>query len=89
MRTTLTLDDDLAALLRSQAKERGISFKEVVNSVIRSGLGERALKPNNPIPKTIPHSFGFNPGIDLDKLNQLTDEFESDEFLKSLQKNML
>jgi hypothetical protein len=22
-------------------------------------------------PKTIPHAFGFRPGIDLDKLNQL------------------
>jgi len=88
MRTTLTLDDDLAALLRNRAKELGISFKEVVNRVIRSGLGENALAPNHPIPETIPHSFGFNPGLDLDKLNQLTDELESEEFLKSLQKRM-
>ena len=88
MRTTLTLDDDLAALLRHRAKELGIFFKEVVNRVIRSGLGENALTPNHPIPKTISHSFGFNPGLDLDKLNQFTDEFESEEFLKSFQKSM-
>jgi len=88
MRTTLTLDDDLAALLRIRAKELGISFKEVMNRVIRSGLGERGLRPNHPIPKAIPHSFGFNSGLDLDKLNQLTDELESEEFLKSFQKRM-
>ena len=87
MRTTLTLDDDLAALLKKRARELGISFKEVVNCVIRSGLGERMLKPDRPVPKTLPHSFGFNPGLDLDKFNQLADELESEEFLTSLQKN--
>jgi len=87
VRTTLTLDDDLAALLRKRAKELDISFKEIVNRVIRSGLGERILRSDHPVPKTIPHSFGFNPGLDLDKLNQLADELESEEFLKSLQKN--
>ena len=88
MRTTLPLDDDLAVLFRNRAKELGISFKEIVNRVIRSGLGENALTPNHPIPKTIPHSFGFNPGLDLDKLNQFTDELESEEFLKTFQRRM-
>jgi hypothetical protein len=27
--------------------------------------------------ETIPHAFGFRPGIDLDKLNQLVDELEA------------
>ena len=27
--------------------------------------------------ETIPHAFGFRPGIDLDKLNQLADELEA------------
>lgn len=86
MRTTLTLDDDLAALLRNRAKELGISFKEVVNRVIRTGLGESVRTPDHPTPKTIPYSFGFKPGIDLDKLNQLADELESEELLELLQK---
>jgi hypothetical protein len=34
----------------------------------------------NPAPKTIPHSFGFRPGIDLYKLGQLTDELEAEAF---------
>ena len=35
-------------------------------------------------PKVRPHSFGFRPGIDLDKLNQLADELEVEEAAKSV-----
>jgi hypothetical protein len=40
MRTTLTLDDDLAGLLKQRAQELGAPFKEAVNRTIRAGLGE-------------------------------------------------
>ncbi len=81
MRTTLTLDDDLAGLLARRAREMGISFKEAVNRAIRAGLGE-AAKPKVRAPRTVPHSFGFRPGIDLDKLNQLADELEAEAFVQ-------
>jgi hypothetical protein len=70
MRTTLTIDDDLAGLLKRRAGELGLPFKEVVNTS-RAGLGEQARPRSDSVPKTIPHSFGFRPGIDPDKLNQL------------------
>ena len=38
MRTTLTLDDDVAALLRRAVKNGAGSFKEVVNEALRRGL---------------------------------------------------
>ena len=38
MRTTLTIDDDLADLLKRRARELGVPFKEAVNSAIRAGL---------------------------------------------------
>ena len=38
MRTTLTLDDDLAAELDRTARRLGRSFKDVVNETIRRGL---------------------------------------------------
>jgi hypothetical protein len=84
MRTTLTLDDDLAGLLKRRARELGISFKEAVNRTIRGGLGEAAVTRPDPAPKTIPHSFGFRPGIDLDKLGQLADELEAEAFADNL-----
>jgi len=83
MRTTLTLDDDLAALLRQQAARAGVSFKETVNRVLRSGLEREAPPHDVPVPRTIPHAFGFRPGIDLDKLNQLADELEAEELARS------
>ncbi len=38
MRTTLTLDDDLAARLKQRSREQDRRFKDVVNEAIRVGL---------------------------------------------------
>ncbi len=86
MRTTLTLDDDLASILKTRARQSGVSFKEVVNRALRAGLGTEAQPPAADAPKTIPHSFGFRPGIDLDKLNQFADELEADAVAESLRR---
>ncbi|HUI25963.1 MAG TPA: antitoxin [Candidatus Kryptonia bacterium] len=83
MRTTLTLDDDLGGILAKRARALGISFREVVNRTIRAGLGEAARPKSHVAPRTISHSFGFQPGIDLDKLNQLSDELEAEAFANS------
>jgi hypothetical protein len=84
MRTTLTLDDDLAGLLKQRARDLGIPFREAVNRTIRAGLGEGAAIRRGPAPKTIPHSFGVRPGIDLDKLGQLADELEAEVFAEKV-----
>ena len=84
MRTTLTLDDDLAGLLKRRARELGIPFKDVVNRTIRTGLGEAAASPPHPPPKVFSHSFGFRPGIDLDKLGQFVDELETEAFVEKM-----
>jgi hypothetical protein len=80
MRTTLTLDDDLAGLLKQRAQELGVPFKEAVNRTIRAGLGDAPSARRRLAPKTIPHSFGFRAGVDLDKLGQLADELEAEAF---------
>ena len=79
MRTTLTLDDDVAAILKKRARQLGVSFKEMVNAAIRAGLGEASRSASKPPPRTEPHSFGLRPGIDMDKLGQLVDELEVEE----------
>ena len=38
MRTTVTLDPDVAAELKELARQRGVSFKEVLNDAVRAGL---------------------------------------------------
>jgi hypothetical protein len=49
MRTTLTIDDDVAARLEQERKNRRLSFKELVNDVLRAGLetmGRQTRRPN-------------------------------------------
>jgi hypothetical protein len=45
MRTTLTLDDDVAALLRRLAEQRRQPFKRIVNDAMRAGLAVLASAP--------------------------------------------
>ncbi len=86
MRTTLTIDDDLAGLLKRRARELGVSFKDMLNRTIRAGLDERAKPLGRAAPKTIPHSFGMRPGIDPDRLNQLADELEAEAYAAAARK---
>lgn len=87
MRTTLTIDDDLAGLLKRRARELGVPFKDAVNGAIRAGLGEAAKPRRGKVPRTAPHSFGFRPGVDLDKLGQLADELETEAFAASAERS--
>jgi len=83
VRTTLTIDDDLAGILQKKANQQGYSFKEVVNHLLRAGLaasGETA--PDRKRVTVVAKALGLKPGYDPDKLNQLVDELEVDEFLK-------
>jgi plasmid stability protein len=77
MRTTLTIDDDLAKELQVAARKSGRSFKEVVNETLRYGLASGA-PPAQRVPRfrVHPKACGFRAGIDLTKLNQLVDELE-------------
>lgn len=45
MRTTLTLDPDVAAALRRIADERNLSWKETVNAALRDGLASLEREP--------------------------------------------
>ena len=45
MRTTLTLDDDIAQRLQAESRRTGRSFKDVVNEYLRVALAQsRTLK---------------------------------------------
>ena len=82
MRTTLTLEPEIAERLQAEATLGKKSFKELVNSALRRGLGLEKSVPEVPF-RVVPHSSAFLPGIDPGKLNQLADELEAAEFLRS------
>ena len=78
MRTTLSLDDDVAAKLRDLAHRRKRPFKEVVNEVLRRGLAAQAPRSEASRPFRVEiFRSAFRPGIDPLKLNQLNDELEA------------
>jgi hypothetical protein len=85
MRTTLTLDEDLARQLQEIARRGGISFKEIVNDTLRRGL-TRGEKPAARTPRftVLPKACGFRSGIDPLRLNQLNDELEMEDFQRKL-----
>lgn len=78
MRTTLTLEDDLARRLREETRRTGRSFKEVVNDAIRRGLDSGvAVTPRRRF-RVKASACGFRAGVDVGRLNQLVDELDLD-----------
>jgi hypothetical protein len=78
MRTTLTLDRDVAERLDKEMRRTGRGLKATVNEALRRGLGLGARPPRPPRFEVRPHAFGVKPGIDLDRMNQLVDELEAE-----------
>ena len=63
MRTTLTLDDDLADALKERARRADQSFNQVVNDTLRRGLSP-VLAEAEPGYVVRPHRSGFKPGFE-------------------------
>ena len=80
MRTTVTIDDDLAIRLETLRRERGFTFKEALNSTLRAGLeGGRRRTPY----RTPTFDMGV-PLVDLTKALQLAAELEDEEIIRKL-----
>ncbi len=82
MRTTVTLDEDVAAKLKQAARERGVSFKAVLNDAVRAGLNGQSPPARPYRMKTFP--MGVRPGVNLDKALQLAGELEDEEILRKM-----
>lgn len=76
MRTTLTLDDDVAALLNREVRKSGEPFKQVVNRYLRLGLTASKQPPRKPF-KVKPINLGLP--HDFDKVEDLLDYLEGPE----------
>lgn len=73
MRTTLTLDPDVQALLRDAAHRTGKPFKTTVNDAIRAGLKPRRGRSGPP--EWLCAELGV-PLVDLTKAAALADELD-------------
>ena len=89
MRTTLTIDDGIAAQLREIAHRSGRSLDAVVNEALRAGIANNRIA-------TCPQPYRLEPvalgpvvgACDLDKALQLADRLEDEELARKLQVRM-
>lgn len=77
MRTTLTLDDDVAAKLKTEAHRVGRPFREIVNEILRRGLeSRRATAQRRPFKVTARDLGNLKPGLSLDNIAELVEQVE-------------
>ncbi|HUL05799.1 MAG TPA: hypothetical protein VLV76_05665 [Candidatus Acidoferrum sp.] len=77
MRTTLTLDDDVAVLLERVCKARKAGLKDTVNEALREGLRQMAAPPKRRKPYRTP-STDLGPSLigSLDNIGQVLETAE-------------
>jgi hypothetical protein len=79
MRTTLTIDDDVAAELERLRRSRHASFKDLVNEALRSGLREMAATPKKRKPfRTRSFDAGAVLVTSIDNIAELLAEIEGE-----------
>lgn len=86
MRTTMTIDDEIAQILYQESKEKGLSFKEIVNATLRRGIiaGRTSTRTRTVVVR--PFEGGLLPGIDPDRMNQMVDELETSAFREKMER---
>jgi len=81
MRTTLTLDPDVAAKAKKGAAKLHRPFKQIINSALRIGL-EEVLKPPKAKPyRTKPRPLGLRAGWSYDNVGELLARAEGERHL--------
>ncbi len=78
MRTTLTLDDDVAAKLKTESQRAGRPFREIVNETLRRGLESRRATAQRRAFRVTARDLGnLKPGLSLDNIAELIEHLES------------
>lgn len=84
MRTTLTLDEDVARLLADEVHRQRRPFKQVLNEAVRRGLSSRLADADPPVYRIVPHRGKLRPGFDPTSFNKLADELEDEAIAAKL-----
>lgn len=80
MRTTVTIDADTEALLKTEVTRTGQSFKVVLNQAVKKALGKQLGKFDvKPL-----FSKPFPPALDQANFNHLANEWDDEDTLQEL-----
>ena len=81
MRTTLTLDEDVAAKLKAESRRAGRPFRAIVNETLRRGLASQPSAARRRAFKVAARDLGgLKPGLALDNIAELLERIEGPGF---------
>lgn len=83
MRTTVTLDPDVEALLRERMRERGLTFKQALNQALRWAFASKRGDAGRPY-RLRTYRLGFRPEVALDRALAIAAELEDEEIARKL-----
>ena len=76
MRTTLTLEDDVANRLKTEMRRSGKGMKELVNTYLRLALNSKKGAPEVKPFRVRASDMGTLPGLNYDNIGELLEQVE-------------
>jgi hypothetical protein len=80
MRTTVTLDADVARALKTETHRTSLPFKQVLNELLRRALAAAPVERKRPF-RVKPHKTRLAAGVDPLRFNQLLDDLDAETFV--------
>lgn len=77
MRTTITLEDDVAAKVRAEMRRTGGSLKETINRLLHLGLSHQPARAARKRFVVKARPLGLMPGLDYDRTSELLEQIEA------------
>ena len=77
MRTTVTLDDDVLALIEEERRESGDSFRVTINRMLRRSVHKPTDAPAPELPV-----FPVAPAFDISDVSAVLADLEEEDFLR-------
>ena len=71
MRTTLTIDSDVAAKAKEAMRKTGLPFKQLINKALRSGIDIVLMPPTSKPYSTQGRPMGLRKGLSYDNISEL------------------
>jgi plasmid stability protein len=78
IRTTVSLDDDVAARVKRESLSRGASFRDTLNDLLRAALLAIDYTPRRRALAILPTHMGHKPGLNYDSVESLLEYGEGD-----------
>ena len=80
VRTTLTIDPDIAVMAKKATQITGLPFKSLINQALRIGI-DAVLSPKKSRPyRTKGHAMGLRKGLSYDNIHELLAVAEGEDF---------